>query len=490
MGSLGVHIENGVALAVKGAGEGYGCIVGVCNILHINIIGQDIVTGGVCLHDSRECLQIFSSADRHRVKLHIHGNIDRFLTIAKGQVQGLLTAECLNRCTIQSYHTVRIACRSKGSAVYRSAGQGIAFQCAVVVAQVDGEVLPCAVSTHCKGITNHEVFLCAVYIAFSGIKVICCIGQHIFQCGAAGILAIHTGDVVHRAVADTQTVSAVRNNNLHLVVHRLRIQIRHFHIEQAVLGLSITSFTVAGVGVASAAADCEIEAQSDLAAEHHTCTVVLYTLQAAGNIHIGGFLRNYLIAFKLIAGIGRICGIDQEVALCRCTVVQHPLHQALHFLGVLAIQNGIGIAADGGGSLQHSLAAGNQGQLHLGSHLGCAQCHGEYIAIVSCGHFTDRKGLVGLTVHRDGHHAVSGVFSGDICVETQCQVFAQLQIRANPLGRAGFGGKCADGERTQNQHKCQQERTNFLCRFLHNNILSYFIFRNPLKGIFRGFPKF
>ena len=448
------------------------------------------MTGGVCLHDCRECLQIFSSADRHRVKLHIHRNIDRFLTIAKGQVQGLLAAECLNRCTIQSYHTVSIACRSKGSAVYRSAGQGVALQCAVVVAQVDGEVLPCAVSAHCKGIANHEVFLCAVCIAFSGIKVICCIGQHIFQCVAAGVLTVHTGDVVHRAIADTQTVSAVRNNNLNLGVHSLRIQIRHFYIDHFVICPSFTGFAVTGIGVASASGNIEVETQSDLAAENHTDTVKAYAAQTVGNIHTGNFLINCLIAFQLAAGIGRIAGIDTEVALCRCTVVQHPLNQALQLLGVLTCQNGIGIAADGGGFLQYGLAAGNQGQLHLGSHLGCAQCHGEYIAIVSYGHFVDRKGLVGLTVYRNGHHAVSGVLSGDICVETQCQVFAQLQIRANPLGRAGFGGKCADGKHTQNQHKCQQERTNFLCRFLHNNTLSYFIFRKPLKGIFRGFPKF
>ena len=275
---LGVHIENGVALSVKGAGEGYGCIVGVCNAVHINVIDQHITTGGIFLHNCRECLQIFSSADCHRIKFHIHGNIHRLLAIAEGQVQGLLTAERLNRCTVQSYHTVSIACRSKGSAVYRSAGQGIALQCAVVVAQVDGEVLPCAVSAHCKGIANHKVFLCAVYIVFSGIKVICGIGQHCLQCIAAGVLAVHTGDVVHGAVADTQTVSAVGNNNLSLGVHSLRIQIRCFHIEHSVLFHSFTGFTVAGVGIASAAANGEIEPQSDLAAENHTDTVKVYTV--------------------------------------------------------------------------------------------------------------------------------------------------------------------------------------------------------------------
>ena len=412
-----------MALAVESTGEGIGAGVFKAYACHINVVNQHIVACGLCCHSCGEYSQICSRSDQHGIKVDIDACIQCLASGGKGQSNRLLTFQCLNSCTVQRYYAVSIACRGKGGAVYRCAGQAVASQCAAVVAQIDGKVSICAVSAGLKAVADHQSFL-ARYIAFRCIEVIRSIGKHSLQRVAAGVLTVHTGDVVHGAVADTQTVSTVGNHNLNLGVHSLRIQIRHFYIDHFVICPSFTGFAVTGIGVASASGNIEVETQSDLAAENHTDTVKAYAAQLVGYIRGRNFLRNYLIAFQLAAGIGRIAGIDTEVALCRCTVVQHPLNQALQLLGVLTCQNGIGIVPNGRGFLQNGLATGNQGQLHLGSHLGCAQGHREYIAIVSCGHFADRKGPIALTVYCNGHYAVSGVLACDICIETHGQVFA------------------------------------------------------------------
>ena len=188
--------------AIKGAGKGSSIGVFIRNISHINVAYQRIAACRLCCHSCGEYNHIRSRSDQHGIEVNIDTGVQGSASAGKGQCNSLFTFQCLNSCTIQRYHAVSIACRGKGGAVYRCAGQAITSQCAAVVAQIDGKGCICAVNASLKAVADHQSFL-ARCIGFSGIKVICGIGQHRLQCITAGVLTVHTGDVVHGAVAYT-----------------------------------------------------------------------------------------------------------------------------------------------------------------------------------------------------------------------------------------------------------------------------------------------
>ena len=177
-------------------------------------------------------------------------------------------------------------------------------------------------------------------------------------------------------------------------------------------------------GQAFAAAG-EIEPHSDLGPEHHSCAVEIHISQAVADIQGRSFCTDHSRGFHLIAGIGKVLGIMIEIQLRLCAVVQHFLNQGLGLVGVVIIQQILGIFPNGIGLAQNIAGAITDGQNDALCHLSSCQIYRKIVTVCACSHC--RQGVRD-SFHTANRNGGSGICSFCFHIEVHCQIIAQHQL--------------------------------------------------------------
>ena len=122
--------------------------------------------------------------------------------------------------------------------------------------------------------------------------------KHSLQLLVGIILMIHSGDVAHGAIGNSQAIGAVADNNGQHICQLLRIDVSYFHIAQAVfVAYGVVGITVDGEVQTFFTLSSEVVANCSLAAHNQGRTVEVNAVQLIQNLYrqvIAGYsyLRN------------------------------------------------------------------------------------------------------------------------------------------------------------------------------------------------------
>ena len=332
-------------------------------LIKCSYILQNINTIGIVVFD----LQATDTILNHNAESN--GFCQRQIHIAQANsvIPHIMCACC---CT----HTKYTSSASKGFiAVVVTCG----FTAAPVVRNVRRNRFA-VVADHSCAFRNFQLFnfflcLSGFHECFSGEIIAIQSLQQVLK-GFTTIAVVHTGNVIHRAIADRKAAAFVRNSQYHGLIDILRIDTGHIYIVQIVLFVCLISISIGSKGIACyTIGSSEIVTNCQLAGKQHRAAVKLDTIYTA--------FYGYCFCFGGHSSRGNCFVLCQaacfiiKVGLCLCTVVQHFLYESLSCAAVVTVQNMLCIGKNGivlGGNLK--LSHSNRHSNGIG-HLCCGNIH-------------------------------------------------------------------------------------------------------------------